>query len=80
MYHQLSKSALTPNDFASLQVVEQRLRLYEDLSNQQTRPFNWKFDRAKLEKFLQRFEAKRAAQNQAIEDQMEQNQAETLAA
>jgi len=59
---------------------EQRLRLYEDLSNQQPRPFNWKFDRAKLEKFLQRLEAKRAAQNQATEDQMEQNQVEALAA
>lgn len=76
----IQRKVLTPNDFASLEEVEQRLHLYEDLSNQQPRPFNWTFDRAKLEKFLQRLEAKRAAQNQATEDQMEQNQVEALAA
>ena len=53
----IQRKVLTPNDFANLEEVEQRLRLYEDLANQQPRPFNWKFDRAKLEKFLQRLEA-----------------------
>lgn len=76
----IQRKVLTPNDFASLEEVEQRLHLYENLSNQQPCPFNWKFDRAKLEKFLQRLEAKRAAQDQAPEGQMEQNQVETLAA
>jgi len=53
------RKVLTPNDFASLAEVEQRLRLYEQLSNQRPCPFNWKFDRAKLIKLLQRIEAKR---------------------
>jgi hypothetical protein len=39
--------------------VEQRLRLYEELSNREPRPFDWKFDRAALLDFLQRLEAKR---------------------
>src|SRR5271156_4762888 len=32
--------------FASLEDVEQRLRLYEELSYREPRPFQWKFDRA----------------------------------
>jgi hypothetical protein len=76
----IQRKVLTPNDFANLEEVEQRLRLYEDLANQQPRPFNWKFDRAKLERFLQRLEVKRAAQDQAPKGIMAQNQVETLAA
>jgi hypothetical protein len=48
----------TPNDLASLEEVEQRLQLYEELSNPEPRPFEWKFDRAALLKFLARLEAK----------------------
>ncbi len=44
--------------------VEERLRLYEALSNRQPCPFKWKFDRQKLAEFLQRLEAKRAVQVQ----------------
>jgi hypothetical protein len=55
----IQRKVLTPNDFASLEVVEQRLRLYEELSNQEPRPFDWKFDRAALQEFLQKLEAKR---------------------
>jgi hypothetical protein len=51
---------LTPNDFASLEEVEQRLRLYEALSNREPRPFEWKFDRGALLKFLAKLEAKHA--------------------
>ena len=49
----IQRKVLTPNDFASLEEVEQRLRLYEELSNREPRPFEWKFDRAALHKFLQ---------------------------
>src|SRR5262249_3011384 len=35
----VQRKVLTPNDFASLEDVEQRLRLYEALSNRQPRPF-----------------------------------------
>jgi DDE superfamily endonuclease len=52
----VQRKVLTPNDFASLEDVEQRLRLYEVLSNQQPRPFEWKFTRAKLVEFLKRLE------------------------
>lgn len=55
----LQRKVLTPNDFSSLAEVERRLRLYEDLSNRTPRPFQWKFDRAKLAELLQRLEAKR---------------------
>ncbi len=49
-----------PNDFASLVEVEQRILFYEELTNQQPRPFQWKFDRAKLAQWLRRVEEKRA--------------------
>jgi hypothetical protein len=54
----IQRKVLTPNDFASLEEVEQRLRLYEELSNREPRPFQWKFDRAALLKFLAKLEAK----------------------
>jgi hypothetical protein len=54
----IQRKVLTPNVFASLEEVEQRLRLYEELSNREPRPFEWKFDRAALLKFLARLEAK----------------------
>jgi hypothetical protein len=56
----IQRKVLTPNDFASLDQVEQRLRMYEELSNGEPRPFEWKFDRAKLIDFLGRLEARRA--------------------
>ena len=55
----IQRKVLTPNDFASLEEVEQRLRLYEELSNRELRPFQWKFDRAALQTFLAKLEAKR---------------------
>lgn len=55
----IQRKVLTPNDFASLEEVEQRLRLYEELSNQEPRPFEWKFDRAALQTFLAKLEVKR---------------------
>jgi hypothetical protein len=60
----IQRKVLTPNDVASLAEVEERLRLYESLSNRQPRPFDWKFDRQKLTEFLQRLETKRVAQLQ----------------
>jgi len=55
----IQRKVLTPNDFASLEEVEQRLRLYEELSNREPRPFQWKFDRAALRTFLEKLHAKR---------------------
>jgi hypothetical protein len=56
----VQRKVLNPNEFASLEEVQQRLRLYEELSNGAPRPFQWKFDRKKLAAFLQRLEARRA--------------------
>jgi hypothetical protein len=50
----VQRKVLTPNDFADLAAVEQRLRLYEELTNRSPRPFEWRFDRAKLRAFLKR--------------------------
>lgn len=54
----IQRKVLTPNDFASLQEVEQRLHLYAELTNEQPCPFEWKFNREALTKFLQRLEAR----------------------
>jgi hypothetical protein len=65
----VQRKVLTPNDFASLADVEQRLRLYEALSNQQPRPFAWKFTRAKLTEFLKRLAAHGVIMNESQVDQ-----------
>jgi DDE superfamily endonuclease len=54
----IQRKVLTPNDFATIEKVQQRLRLYEELSNRAPRPFDWKFDRAALWDYLERLEAK----------------------
>jgi hypothetical protein len=56
----IQRKVLTPNDFASLEEVEMRLQLYEELTNREPRPFDWKFDRAALHAFLEKLDAKRA--------------------
>jgi hypothetical protein len=58
----VQRKVLTPNEFASLDEVESRLRLYEELTNGDPQPFEWKFDREKLAAFLERLEARRAAE------------------
>jgi hypothetical protein len=60
-FSKIQRKVLTPNDFASLAEVEERLQLYEELTNKNPRPFNWKFDRAKLTRFLDRVHQKLAA-------------------
>jgi hypothetical protein len=73
---------LTPNDFASLEEIERRLRRYAVLSNQQPRPLAWQFTRAKLAEFLKRLEAHGVMmdQGQAAQKVPETNQDEPLAA
>ncbi len=60
-FSKIQRKVLTPNDFASLAEVEARLHLYEELTNKNPRPFSWKFDRAKLTRFLDRVHRKLAA-------------------
>jgi hypothetical protein len=57
----VQRKALTPNDFADLAEVEMRLRLYEELTNRQPRPFDWKFTKADLYDLLGRLAAKEQA-------------------
>lgn len=68
-FSMVQRKVLTPNDFASLQEVETRLRLYEELTNQKPRPFKWKFDRKKLAAFLQRLEVRQALQAKVLAKQ-----------
>jgi len=44
----LQRKALTPNDFADLQEVEDRLKDFAKEFNRQAEPFDWKFTRKKL--------------------------------
>ncbi|HYV36608.1 MAG TPA: transposase [Gemmataceae bacterium] len=60
-FSKIQRKVFTPNDFTSLAEVEERQRLYEELTNQNPRPFNWKFDRAKLTRFLDRLQQKLVA-------------------
>jgi hypothetical protein len=56
----VQRKVLTPNDFASLEEIEVRLRLYEELTNRHPKPFNWRFDRGKLNAWLRRLAARLA--------------------
>jgi hypothetical protein len=60
----IQRKVLTPNDFADLAAVEQRLRLYEELSNQRPRPFEWKFTRAELAVWLERLSMYKTVKDQ----------------
>lgn len=57
----IQRKVLTPNDFADLEAVRLRLALYEELSNQNPTPFQWKFDRTKLIALLAKIEARQRA-------------------
>jgi DDE superfamily endonuclease len=56
----LQRKVLTPNDSTDLRELELRIRLYEELTNQQPRPFDWRFTKYDLFALLQRV-AKREA-------------------
>lgn len=53
----VQRKVLTPNDAKSLDDLADRLRRFEELNNQNPTPFDWRFDRTRLEKFLRRLEA-----------------------
>ena len=61
----LQRKVLTPNDSADLQELELRIRLYEELTNSQPRPFDWRFTKYDLFRLLQRL-AKREAAAKAV--------------
>jgi hypothetical protein len=47
---------LSPNDFADLAAVEQRLLEFEDRYNATPIPFNWKYTTADLNRHLERLD------------------------
>ncbi len=57
----IQRKVLTPNDFADLDALRLRLASYEELSNQSPKPFQWKFDRAKLTTLLAKIEVRQRA-------------------
>jgi hypothetical protein len=52
----VQRKALTPNDFASLDELAQRLLAFGDHYRQIARPFEWTFTRRDLERVLERIE------------------------
>jgi hypothetical protein len=57
----LQRKVLTPNDSANLQELELRIKLYGELTNQQAKPFDWKFTKYDLFDLLQRLARREAA-------------------
>ena len=54
----IQRKVLTPNDFASLQEVSQRLLAFQGLYEQTAKPFEWKFTRADLQDLLEKLNQK----------------------
>ena len=57
----LQRKVLTPNDSADLRELELRIRLYEELTNREPRPFDWKFTKYDLFDLLQGLARREAA-------------------
>jgi hypothetical protein len=57
----LQRKVLTPNDSADLRELELRIRLYEELTNREPRPFDWKFTKYDLSDLLRRLARREAA-------------------
>ena len=57
----LQRKVLTPNDSLNLQELELRIRLYEELTNKQPKPFAWRFTKYDLFDLLQRLAKREAA-------------------
>jgi len=57
----LQRKVLTPNDSIDLQELELRIRLYEELTNKQPKPFAWRFTKYDLFDLLQRLAKREAA-------------------
>lgn len=57
----LQSKVLTPNDSTNLQELELRIKLYEELTNKQPKPFHWRFTKYDLFNLLQRLAKREAA-------------------
>jgi hypothetical protein len=61
----LQRKVLTPNDSADLKELELRIKLYEELTNSNPRPFDWKFTKYDLFDLLQRLARREVARKGA---------------
>ena len=57
----LQRKVLTPNDSADSAELELRIKLYEELTNRQARPFDWRFTKYDPFNLLQRLAQREAA-------------------
>jgi hypothetical protein len=57
----LQRKVLTPNDSKDLAELELRIRLYEELTNKEPKPFDWKFTKYDLFDLLERLARREAA-------------------
>jgi hypothetical protein len=57
----LQRKVLTPNDSANLQELALRIRLYEELTNKEPKPFDWRFTKYDLFDLLMRLARREAA-------------------
>jgi transposase len=62
----VQRKALTPNDFADLDQIRDRLAAFELRYNAIARPFDWKFTRADLSDLLRRIDTHVKAETQAL--------------
>lgn len=60
-FSMLQRKVLTPNDSADLRELELRIGLYEELTNRDPRPFDWRFTKYDLFDLLQRLARREAA-------------------
>jgi hypothetical protein len=58
----VQRKALTPNDFASLEELAERLLAFGRRYREIARPFEWTFTRADLERVLERVDARAAGE------------------
>ena len=61
----LQRKVLTPNDFASLEQLQDRILQFEKYYEQAAKPFKWKFTRQNLDKLLRRIDAVRKVEFKA---------------
>lgn len=57
----LQRKVLLPNDSTNLQELQLRIQLYEELTNRQPKPFDWRFTKYDLFALLQRLATRAAA-------------------
>jgi len=62
----VQRKVVTPNDFADLDQIRQRLAAFETRYNAIARPFTWKFTRADLGDLLRRIDAHDKNQPRAL--------------